>query len=384
MTELINLLLTDYTLQNVAAGSAILGIVSGSLGTFAFLRKESLMGDVVAHSALLGITCIFLLFYAITGTGSKNEALLMLGAVVSGIVAMIFVSRITSHSRIKNDSAMGIILAIFFGSGMFLLTMIQQSDISNKSGLAGYIFGSAATMSHDNVILMGSLGLAALIIMTIFWKEFKIHTFDTEFAHTSGFSIKLVDAIMISVIVIAIVIGLQAVGVILMVAMIVAPASAARQWTNKLWVMVVISAFFGMISGIVGALSSSLISNLPTGPMIVLTATAIFIFSVLFSPNRGIISTFLRNFLNNRKFKLSLILNNLYLLSLNHNFKDNHGHSSKVISTMTTNHYSTKKSLLKLSKLGLVSEITEDNWMLTNEGIIKAKSIHEQKGELID
>ncbi|MCW5885417.1 MAG: metal ABC transporter permease [Candidatus Kapabacteria bacterium] len=384
MLEIIEYIINDYTLRNVALGSSVLGIVAGALGSFAFLRKESLMGDVVAHSALLGITGIFLLIYALTGIGTRSESLLMLGAVIAGLVAMVFVANITSSSRIKSDSAMGIMLAIFFGGGMFLLTMIQQSTMPNKAGLSGYIFGSAATISHQNVLTMSVLGLFAILVMLIFWKEFKIHTFDSEFARTNGFSIKLLDILILSMIVIAIVIGLQAVGVILMVAMIVAPASAARQWTNKLWVMVLLSAFIGMISGLSGALSSSLADNLPTGPMIVLVATAIFILSVLFSPGRGILSGLIRTYKKKRRIELSLVLADLYALNLNHNPDESPGHTAKVINTMNKVNYNVGKSLLFLEKQGFVRAINDDKWILTNEGKIRAEKIMTERGSLID
>lgn len=384
MFEILDQIINDYTLRNVALGSSILGLVSGALGTFAFLRKESLMGDVVAHSALLGITGIFLLVFAITGIGTRSETILMIGAVIAGLIAMIFVSKITSTSRIKNDSAMGIMLAIFFGGGIFLLTMIQQSSMPNKAGLSSYIFGSAATMSAENVMTMSVLGFIALSVMLIFWKEFKMHTFDIEFTHTSGFSIKMLDILILSMIVIAIVIGLQAVGVILMVAMIVAPASAARQWTNKLWAMVLISSLIGMISGLSGALASSILDNLPTGPTIVLISTSIFIISVLFSPKRGIIAELLRNISKKRKIELSLVLEDLYVLNLNHDSINNSGHSSKVIYTMNSKQYNAVKSLQILSKQGLVKQLGNDNWILTNDGIKRAEQVLNDKGKLID
>ncbi len=380
MEDIIKLLLTDYTLRNVAIGASILGLVSGSLGTFAFLRKESLMGDVVAHSSLLGITLIFILTYLLTGMGLKNEPMLMLGAVISGIIAMIFVSKITSDSRIKSDSAMGIILAIFFGGGMFLLTMIQQSNIENKAGLSSYLFGSAATISHQNVWMMSVLGFIAVLLMFIFWKEFKVHTFDPDFGETIGVNRKNTNLLIISVIVIAIVIGLQAVGVILMVALIVAPPSAARQWTNNLKIMTIISAIIGLVSGLIGAIASSLVSNLPTGPTIVLVATFIFIISVLFSPKRGIISELIRKYKDKRRILISLALSDMYYLEMNHDDRMSFGHSSKVIDKMNPINYNIQKSLTIMKSEGLVNEVAKDNWKLTDKGIDRAKMIQQEKG----
>jgi manganese/zinc/iron transport system permease protein len=373
----------DYTIRNVALGSSILGIVAGAFGSFAFLRRESLAGDVVAHSALPGIVLAFLLSFFITGSSIKNPLILIFGATITGFLAMHFSSRLMNISKIKSDSSMGIMLAVFFGLGIFLLSLIQRRNIPGKSGLQDYIFGSASTLTHDDVNIIIIFGALTLLNLFVFWKEFKLHTFDRTYAHSLGFNSKLLDAMMVSSIVIAIIIGLQSVGVILMVAMIVTPAAAARQWTNKLAMMVVISAFIGLIAGLSGALISASVQKLPTGPVIVLILVLIFVISILFSPNRGLIAELIKNIARKQRIRLSLVLVDLYQLKRHHNDDYRVGHSAKVLLTMHEQKFNVRKSLIILSELGLVRNMNGDVWVLTDKGLKKAESILQTKGELI-
>lgn len=276
------LLLHDYTFQTVALGSALLGIISGVLGSFAVLRKQSLLGDGVAHAALPGVVLAFIL------TGSKNTEFLLLGALLSGLLATVFIMQIVKHSRIKFDSALALILSIFFGLGMVLLTYVQKIPNSNQAGLKRFIFGQAATLLQRDVILTAVCGTVLLLLTVLFWKEFKLFTFDSDFARSVGFSPHRLNLLLSVMIVLAIVIGLQTVGVILMSAMLIAPAVAARQWTDKLSVMVVLSAVFGALSGIAGTTVSSLVPKLPTGPCIVIFVSLLVLASLLLAPGRGI------------------------------------------------------------------------------------------------
>ena len=283
------MLLKDYTFQTVALGSAILGIISGVLGSFAVLRKQSLLGDGVSHAALPGVVLAFLL------TGSKNTEFLLLGALLSGLLATLFIVQIVKHSRIKFDSALALVLSVFFGLGMVLLTYIQKIPNSNQAGLKRFIFGQAATLLQRDVILMLVCGAVLLALIIVFWKEFKLFTFDRDFAQSIGFSPRKLNLLLSFMVVLAIIIGLQTVGVILMSAMLIAPAVAARQWTDKLAVMVLLSAIFGALSGIAGTTLSSLIPKLPTGPCIVLFISLLVLFSLMFAPGRGMASRLYRH-----------------------------------------------------------------------------------------
>ncbi len=281
--ETIFYLLKDYTFQTVALGSAILGLLSGVLGSFAVLRKQSLLGDGVSHAALPGVVMAFVM------TGSKNTEVLLLGALISGLMATLFIISIVKHSRIKFDSALALVMSVFFGLGLVLLTYVQKIPNSNQAGLKRFIFGQASTLLQRDVYFMAICGVILLALTLLFWKEFKLYIFDSEYAKSLGFPAHKLNLLLSFMIVMVIIIGLQTVGVILMSAMLIAPSVAARQWTNKLWIMVVLSALFGAISGIFGTMASSLTAKLPTGPAIVVIISCIVIISVLFAPGRGIV-----------------------------------------------------------------------------------------------
>ena len=273
----------DYTLRTVATGAAILGVVSGALGSYAVLRKQSLIGDAVSHATLPGICLAFLI------TSRKTPFVMMVGAALIGWLAILLVSTIVRQTRIKEDAALGIILAVFFGIGIFMLTLIQKLPNSSQSGLDKFLFGQAAALLERDIHIMAIVGSLTIGVMLLFWKEFKLLSFDPTFAQSLGLPIKILDILLMTLIVLAIVIGLQAVGVVLMSAMIVAPAVAARQWTNKLSVMIGLAAFFGAVAGTAGAIISSMSAKTPTGPMIVISISLIVIFSLVFAPERGVI-----------------------------------------------------------------------------------------------
>ncbi|MDE0637114.1 MAG: metal ABC transporter permease [Candidatus Poribacteria bacterium] len=288
----------DYTLMIVTSGAALLGTVSGALGTYAVLRRQSLLGDVISHAALPGIAIAFLL------TGSKTPLLLVLGAAIAGWLGALIILSIVRLTRIKYDSAFGLVLSTFFGFGMVLLSLIQRSGNANQAGLDDFIFGQAATILKRDVLTIGILGGIALIIMLIFWKELKLLIFDEGFAASIGLPIRALDILLTSLLVIAIVIGLQAVGAVLMSAMLVAPAVAARQWTDRLNLMVLLAACFGALAGVSGTIISSPI-RIPTGPTIILCATAMVGISIAFAPNRGLLWNSIKQRRNRRSLKIA-------------------------------------------------------------------------------
>ncbi|NJK78560.1 MAG: metal ABC transporter permease [Chloroflexaceae bacterium] len=278
----------SYTIRTVALGAAVLGIISGMLGCYAVLRRQALLGDAMSHAALPGIVLAFLL------TGGRELPVLLLGAAVAGCVATLLLSAITSSTRIKEDSALGMLLSVFFGFGLVLLTFAQKQPSAAQAGLDTFLFGQAASLVQRDVITMASIGAVALTIMLLFWKEFKLLSFDPDFASTLGLPVRLLDIGLTSLIVIAIVIGLQTVGVVLMSAMLVAPAVAARQWTDRLGLMVALAGLFGALAGVVGAVLSATARGLSTGPMIVLSVSMIVVLSLLVAPNRGLIWNWLQ------------------------------------------------------------------------------------------
>ena len=228
----------------------------------------------------------------------------MLGALVSGLLATLLIISIVRHTRVKFDSALALVMSVFFGLGLILLTYVQRIPNSNQAGLKRFIFGQASTLLQRDIELMMICGLVLLALVLLFWKEFKLVTFDSDFAQSIGFSPKKLNLLLSFMIVLAIIIGLQTVGVILMSAMLITPAVAARQWTNRLWVMVTLSALFGAVSSVAGTAASSLVPKLPTGPAIVVCVSIIVVVSVLFAPGRGILHRLYRRRKNKILYKL--------------------------------------------------------------------------------
>ncbi|GAA4832906.1 hypothetical protein GCM10023310_07880 [Paenibacillus vulneris] len=281
-------LLSDPNTQWILLGSILLGLSSGVLGSFAYLRKQSLMGDALAHAALPGVCIAFML------TGSKSIVFFLIGAAVSGLIATFGVGFVTRNSRIKQDSALGIVLSVFFGLGIVLLTQIQHGGSGNQSGLDKFLFGQAASMIHKDVVIMTAVAGVLVAVCALLFKEFKLLSFDAGFAKGLGYPVAFLEQFMMFLIVVAVVVGIQSVGVVLMSALLITPAVTARYWTERLGVMVVLSGFFGAVSGFAGTLISSTANNMPTGPLSVLAATALFVVSVLIAPKRGVLSKVLQ------------------------------------------------------------------------------------------
>ncbi|HEX2394322.1 MAG TPA: iron chelate uptake ABC transporter family permease subunit [Bacteroidales bacterium] len=292
ITDYLVLLMQDYTIRTISLGTAIIGIVCGILGSFAVLRKQSLLGDAISHASLPGIALAFLI------TGSKEPLVLFMGAVISGLIATLWIMGITTKTHLKSDTALGLILSVFFGFGMLLLTHIQKLPDANQAGLDKFLFGQAATLVVSDLYLLAAVGGISIIIVIIFYKEFKILAFDPQYAKTIGFNILALDIVLTSLIVVGIIIGLQTVGVVLMSAMLLAPAAAARQWTNRLGLMIILAAAFGAFSGVTGTAISSSMSNLSTGPVIVLIASALVFISFIFGFERGLLLKIFRQWKN--------------------------------------------------------------------------------------
>lgn len=286
---------SDHTFITVGLGATIFGAIAGILGTFAVLRKQSLIGDAVSHATLPGICIMFLI------TGSKNTSLFLLGAFISGIIASSIIMYMTNISKVKYDSSLGMILSVFFGLGLVLLTYIQKTPNSNQAGLDKFLFGQASTLLKLDVKVMGVALIISIVIVLLFWKQFKLICFNSEFANSLGMPVRKLDFLLTCLIVLAIVMGLQTVGVILMSAMLIAPAVSARQWTDKLWSMMIISSLFGAFSGLVGTIVSFFIPKMPTGPIIVVVMSVITFVSLLFAPNRGLVWKKVKDKKNSRK-----------------------------------------------------------------------------------
>lgn len=273
----------NFTIQNILVGTGLLGITAGIVGVFGVLRQQSLLADVISHAALPGIVGTFLLTY------SKHSALLMLGGGIAGLLGAWCVVLITLYSSIKKDTALGIVLSVFFGIGLILLTYLQKLSISRQSIMNKFLFGNAATLLPEDIYMIAFIGCIIIAVILLFLKEFILVTFDPLYARTIGYQVLWWDIGLTMVHVTIIVLGLQVVGVVLMSAMLTAPAAAARQWTSRLSYLMLLAALFGTSASIIGTIISCSVPRLPTGPVIVVVLTTILILSLLFAPHRGLL-----------------------------------------------------------------------------------------------
>ena len=352
----------DYTLQTVMLGAGVLGIISGVLGSFAVLRKQSLLGDTLAHAALPGVAIAFLF-------AGRELVWLLIGAGIAGWLATMFILAVLRTTRIKQDTAMGISLTVMFGFGVALLGYIQGREDASRAGLKTFIFGQAAAIDRADVMVISIVTLTVIGIIVFFWKEFKLITFDSEFARTNGYPVQFLDVTLSTLIVVAIVLGLQLAGVILMVGLLIAPAVAARQWTTSLGHMVLLAALFGAFSGVGGTLISAAEAGLPTGPLIIVIALMVVLVSIMLAPGRGLLWQSWQARQDRRRFAAEQLLLDMYDLARRHN----------------DNLYQVPEGMLvglrgKIAGYGLqqlkVGGLVVDNnncWSLTEAGLAKAR-----------
>ncbi len=283
------LLLEDYNTRVVVIGTLLLGIGSGIVGTFMLLRKRSLVGDVVSHAALPGIAISFLVAEITQPGTGRSMPLLLVGALLAGLVGVGCTMAISRFSRIKQDAALAIVLSVFFGLGISLFTVIQKLPTGNVAGLQQFIYGQTASMTLGDVRLIGLASLVVLAIASLLFKEIGLLCFDEQFARSNGWPTAWLDLILMALVVSVAIIGLQSVGLLLVVALLIIPAASARFWTERLGPMTLIAAGFGGLSAWLGAVTSSMFSRFSAGPVIVLAGTLFFLFSMTFGTRRGII-----------------------------------------------------------------------------------------------
>ena len=274
---------SDPNVRYVVFGNVLLSASAAMVGAFILLQKKALVGDAVSHAVLPGICAAFLF------SGSKNTAFMLVGAFVTGWLALVAIDYITAKSKIKKDAAIGLVLSVFFGAGMVMMTYIQQSGNAAQSGLDHFIFGKAATLVGEDLLIFSALAATLLLVVGLFFKAFTLVAFDRPYAQALGYPVRRLDLLLTSLTVLAVVTGITAVGVVLMAAMLITPAAAARYWTDNIRRMVGIAVAFGAFAGLAGAYISYTAPSMPTGPWMVVVSSAIAFFSFFFAPKKGII-----------------------------------------------------------------------------------------------
>ena len=305
------LLLQDYNTRVVIVGTTLLGLAAGLVGTFLLLRKRALLSDTLSHASLPGIALTFIVLTALGGEG-KNLLALVGGAAFFCILGTGAVIVIQRYTRLKDDAALGIVLSVFFGLGIALMGIATRMGSGNAAGLSSFIYGKTASMLFSDALLIAVVALLAAVCGLLFFKEFSLLCFDADYAASQGWPVTRLDFLMMTLVVVVTVIGLQAVGLILVVALLIIPPAAARFWTHSLKHMLWISGLFGAVSGLFGAGISALMANLPAGAVIVLTASLLFVFSLVFGTARGLARQGLERLRLSRRIRHENLLREIY------------------------------------------------------------------------
>ncbi|MFW6336384.1 MAG: metal ABC transporter permease [Phycisphaeraceae bacterium] len=301
MSDLIQTLqLSDYNTKLVVLSTAILGAAAGLVGTFLLLRKRSLMGDAISHATLPGVALAFIIAVSL-GYAGKSLPVLLVGATVTGLLAAGGVMAIRRLSRLADDAAMGIVLSVFFGLGTALLVPAQKLPAASAAGLDSFIYGKTASMIFDDFVLISVVSAAAAALTLALRRELGMVCFDPGYAASQGKPVAALDATILGLTTAITVVGLQAVGLILIIAMLIIPPAAARFWTHDLKKTLLLAAAFGASGGYVGASLSATLRGLPAGAIIVLVTSGFFVISLLFGVERGVVIEAGRHLLNRRR-----------------------------------------------------------------------------------
>lgn len=305
------LTLADYNTRVVVISTSMLGFAAGIIGAFTLLRKRALMGDALSHATLPGIGIAFLVAPRL-GLDGKSLPVLLVGAAASGIVGILSILLVRNLTRLKEDAALGIVLSVFFGIGLAILGVVQQTQTGHAAGLEAFIYGKAASIVVNDAWLIAGSGVISIAVIHFLFKELKLLCFDEGFAGSLGLATLGLDFVLMGLVVLVTIVGLQAVGLVLMIALLVIPAAAARFWTFQLPRMVILSGILGAASCLVGAGLSAIFPRLPSGAMIVLTSACLFLLSMLLGSARGIARRSLTRFTLNNKIDRRHILRAIF------------------------------------------------------------------------
>lgn len=350
----------------VIAGTTLLGLAAGLIGVFALLRNRSLMTDALSHATLPGITLAFLIL------GAKSLPVLLLGATITGVLGVLCIQLLLRHTRLREDASIGIVLSVFFGAGIVGLSYIQVNAPSGSGGLNHFIYGQAATMQPRDVVLMGAIALAAMIATIFLLKEFTIVCFNDAFARVDGWPVGLIDLLMMALVVVVTVAGLQAVGLILVVSLLIIPPVAARFWTDRLPRLVIIAAIIGACSGYTGSVVSALFPRKPAGAVIVLTAGVFFAVNMFLAPRRGVIAITIR------RQKLRMKIAGDHLLEFAHDLGETMISRDQYLGFARLHAWSKTYTAMvgfSLARDGMIERVNQGGITLTDAGIRRGNRV---------
>ncbi|MBS0652017.1 MAG: metal ABC transporter permease [Verrucomicrobia bacterium] len=294
---------TDPVLQAPTIGSMLMCLASALIGVIVFLRKRSLLGEALSHASYPGVVVSVLIVAALFP--SLQEAMpvaILIGASATSFLGLWVIDKLERRFSIKSDAALCFVLSVFFGVGILIASRLQVTHALWYKTIQIFLYGQAATLTDVHIVIYAVLVLITIAILIALYRQIEMVIFDRSFAKCVGVKVPLVDTLLFALLILAIVIGIRSVGVVLMAGMLIAPAVAARQLTNRLWVMLVLAAMFGAVSGFLGNYLSVQIPqwgqerglewkfSLPTGPMILLSASFMSILALLFASDNGVVS----------------------------------------------------------------------------------------------
>ncbi|MEM7361464.1 MAG: metal ABC transporter permease [Bacteroidota bacterium] len=352
----------SITLWYVMFGTVLATISASCVGTLTLLQKKPLAGDAIAHALLPGLCIGFML------AGEKLLLPLLIGAFITGFLAFWLIDIIPEQSKVKEDSATALVLSLFFGIGLLGLTYLQRGGNAKQVGLSQFLFGNAASLQAEDVRVFSCLAAVLLAILFIFFRGLKLLIFDRSFAITIGYPVRWLDMLLRVMVVVAVVVGIQSIGLVLMTAMLITPATAARFWTDRLLSMLAIAALFATLSSVGGTVWSYQVTRLPTGPCIVLTMAAIAFFSFLVAPKRGVLARMWEQ----SQYRKKVLQENVLKLFVKLEKKD--GAACKILSleTLLAHFHLPKRKMMgflaRLSREGFLKRVKGQGWALTNKG----------------
>jgi manganese/zinc/iron transport system permease protein len=371
--------LRDFNTRVVVLGTMLLGLAGGLIGTFLLLRRRALVADAVSHATLPGIGLAFLIMVAAGGTGKSLPGLL-LGALVSGLLGMGLLLLLGRVSRLKEDTALGVVLSVFFGLGVAILGVIQKMSRGHAAGLESFIYGKTASMLASDATSMAVAAAVILVASVLLFKELSLLCFDPEFASTQGWPVGRLDALMMALVVAVTVIGLQSVGLILVVALLLIPAASARFWTDHLPAMTRISAGIGAVSGFAGAVLSALVPRLPAGAIIVVVASGAFVVSLVFGKARGMLGRVVSAVRFNDAVARQHLLRGLYELGAEPHTVDPDRRAGgvprgQILESRSWSARNLEGLIRRAIRHGLVQITSRDELALTTAGRVQAQGV---------
>lgn len=368
----------DPVLRAPTLGSILMCLSASLIGVLVYLRKESLIGEALSHATYPGVI-LGALFFAVYVSSDAGHPLLpvyiMGGAALTSFCGIWSIHYLEKKLHIKNDAALCFVLSVYFGIGVLLASQMQFTYTLFYKQVQVYLWGQTATMTDVHVIIYSVLFFVVSLPLFIFYKEIKASTFDRTWSQAMGLPVLWVDTLLFILVILSLVTGIRSVGVVLMSAMLIAPAVSARQFTDRLGMMFLLSSIFGALAAYGGnvlsfELSETLGVSFPTGPMIVILSSLICLASLLFSPKRGVVFRRARQI----KFQLKSLSENtlktIWRISEDRPLEFRELHSYYSISP-----FFLKSILSYLTYAGWVINNPQKQWQLTREGALRAQKI---------